>query len=98
MAYCFKCHDFGDKLSSHTKHPDGAKLVCLDCHRAKPFTAVKEKPDVHSVRYYRLHQESCYDEDIDLACISCHRHQDKDRTWATERIIIDWKRLPALDH
>ncbi len=98
MAYCFKCHEFGNKLSSHTHHPENSKLVCVDCHRPKPFSVKKEKVDIHSVRYYRLHQESCYDEDVDLACISCHRHQEKDRAWASQIIMVSWRQLPAMNH
>ncbi len=98
MKYCLKCHEFGDNLTVHTNHPSSVKLVCLDCHRPKPFTAQKEKVDVHSPRYYRIHQESCYDEEIDVACIRCHTHKNRDRGWATREILIVWKKLPPLDH
>lgn len=98
MKYCLRCHEFGENLDGHTQHPGSAGLVCLDCHRPKPFSLEEEKVDVHSVRYYRIHQESCYDEDIDKSCIKCHAHEQMDRSWARRRILVDWKKLPELDH
>lgn len=98
MKYCLKCHEFGNNISSHTKHREDTKLACLDCHRPKKFTPQKEKVDVHSVRYYRIHQDSCYDENIDQACIGCHTHKEKELRWATDQIADRWKVLPVINH
>lgn len=98
LGYCLKCHEFGDKLATHARHPKEANLVCLDCHRPKPFSNVKEKINVHSVRYYRIHQDSCYDEDVGSACIACHKHKDAKHEWAEGEIAAHWRVYKALDH
>ncbi len=98
LGYCLKCHEFGDKLATHSRHPQSANLVCLDCHRPKPFSASKEKVDVHSVRYYRIHQDSCYDEDVGSACIACHAHKEATHDWAEGQIASKWRVYKGLDH
>jgi hypothetical protein len=85
-GFCFKCHDYGERESLHTRHPAEVTLTCYDCHvkRVQPAEAPDEtapgfrkkvlQGNVHSDSLFRVHIPNCYDPDIAKACLApaCH--------------------------
>ncbi len=95
---CFACHAFQDRFVIHTHHPDIVKLRCGDCH-VKLTEGVREelKGDVHSLGFFNVHEDNCYDPAIEKACARCHKGRPDAEKWAIQ-VIESWKRPVILDH
>ncbi len=112
-GFCFKCHDYGDRESLHTRHSPEVPLTCYDCHvkREQPVEGADESSavfskkvvqgNVHSDSLFRVHIPNCYDPDIAKACVVCHKGgklPGQDAyEWARD-VIATWKKPVTVGH
>jgi hypothetical protein len=94
--YCIECHAFGDAYSRHTNHdPKAADLQCFDCHKKVAVEEEGSTNDVHSVSYFLVHKNTCFDRDYAKACMGCHENWTEDKvkeklsTWSGRSTVHD---------
>ena len=99
MEFCFGCHNFRAKMQLHTHHPSNVSQTCSDCHipRAKDLKEGGLKGDIHSYSYFMVHNENCYDKEIEKACVKCHGSKPDALNWARDE-ILSWKKRIIIDH
>lgn len=91
--FCFSCHDFKSKYSEHSRHPDETDLVCYDCHVQQTKEIMNpQNLDIHTPAYFLIHADSCYDPEIEKACVKCHAEKGLD--WV--RLELSSWRKPVL--
>lgn len=96
MGLCLGCHDFKDRYAEHSRHPDAAQILCLDCHAPQtPEIMNTERLDIHTPGYFLLHPDNCYDRRIENRCGKCHA--DKGLEWAQRR-VEQWRRPVEVRH
>jgi len=98
MDFCFSCHNFRTRMQLHTHHPDNVAQVCTDCHIPKD-KSLKDSldGDIHSYSYFMVHNENCYDKEIEKACVACHTREEDGLNWAMD-VIKSWKKPVFIDH
>jgi hypothetical protein len=98
MNFCFSCHNYKDKLQLHTHHSVNVKQICTDCHVPKAKSLKDNlEGDIHSYSYFLVHNENCYDSEIEKACVSCHTDISDAVSWA-KGIIRSWGKPVIVDH
>lgn len=99
LDFCFSCHNFRAKMQLHTHHPDNVTQVCTDCHvpKAKSLKEDGLSGDIHSYSYFMVHNENCYDKEIEKACVVCHTEKEDGLPWAVD-VIQTWKKPIFVDH
>jgi hypothetical protein len=98
MNFCLSCHNFGNKMQLHTHHPTDVSQICTDCHipKAKSLKGRLEG-DIHSYSYFMVHNENCYDKEIEKACVVCHPDGKNPLSWA-RGVIQGWRKPVIVDH
>jgi hypothetical protein len=98
LDFCFSCHNFRTKMQLHTHHPNNVTQVCTDCHIPKA-KSLKDNldGDIHSYSYFMVHNENCYDKEIEKACVVCHKDEKDGLVWARD-VIKGWKKPIYVDH
>jgi hypothetical protein len=71
-AQCLGCHEYGEDLSAHTRHPGTLRLECLDCHRQVTGANYATPADVHFPEHFLVHREEAFEVDLASACAGCH--------------------------
>ena len=95
-AICMSCHEYGDRLSEHTRHRADVAIGCDDCHRQKDNSLNENRGnDVHSYGYFLIHPVNCWDKAIQQQCVKCHL--EKTEIWAYD-LINTWKPPVLVDH
>lgn len=98
LDFCFSCHNFRTRMQLHTHHPSNVKLVCTNCHIPKAKSLKDQlEGDIHSYSYFMVHNENCYDKEIEKACVKCHLAPKGGITWARD-VITGWKKPIYVDH
>ncbi len=83
--FCFGCHDFKNKYGEHTRHRADVQLVCFDCHVQQTKDIMNpQNLDIHTLPYYLIHADSCYDPEIEKACAKCHAERGVE--WARSEL------------
>ena len=98
LDFCFSCHNFRTRMQLHTHHPSNVTQICTDCHvpKAKSLKDSLEG-DIHSYSYFTIHNDNCYDKEIEKACVVCHTEEKDDLPWAID-VIQGWKKPIYVDH
>ena len=99
LDFCFSCHNFRAKMQLHTRHPNDVTQVCTDCHvpKAKSLKEGGLEGDIHSYSYFMVHNDNCYDKEIEKACVACHADKKDGLSWAKE-IMGGWKKPVYVGH
>ena len=85
-------------MQLHTHHPDNVTQVCTDCHVPKA-KSLKDSldGDIHSYSYFMVHNENCYDKEIEKACVVCHKDVEDALSWSKD-VIKGWKKPIYVSH
>jgi hypothetical protein len=99
LDFCFSCHNFRAKMQLHTHHSNDVTQVCTDCHvpKTKSLKDGALEGDIHSYSYFMVHNDNCYDKEIEKACVACHTDEKAGLSWAKE-VMGGWKRPVYVDH
>lgn len=93
---CLSCHEYGDRVTLHTRHRPDTRIDCTDCHFQKPPEMNEHKDNnVHSYGYFLIHPQNCWDKEIHKKCVRCHT--EKTEEWAYD-IFLGWKNPVVVDH
>jgi len=112
--FCFNCHDFGERESTHTHHPAEVPLTCYDCHVKRENGVETQAEDtgsglrkkvvegnVHSDSLFRVHIPNCYEPDLTKACVACHKGgktPGQDAREWARDILNTWKKPVSVGH
>jgi len=98
MNFCYSCHNYKNKWQLHTHHAADVELICTDCHIPKAKSLRDNLDgDIHSYSYFLVHNENCYDREVEKACAVCHSDVKDAVSWARS-VIQGWGKPVIVDH